>query len=102
MDRVYLDEELQRLATDPDFRPQGWSDQEIADFRLLVQCTRAARLDTDLRNTRMLRIESHGAGESDRARAMLTSGRVIDLTFKNTESQGSVLFDLATAEMDNP
>lgn len=102
VDREYMDEELHRLATDPGCRPEGWSDREVSDFRVLVQCSRAARLDTDLRNSRMLRIELDGAGDPNRVRATLSSGRVIDLTFKNTESHGAVVFELLTAEMETP
>ena len=102
MDREYVDGVLHGLATDPGCRPDGWSDREILDFRVLVQCARAARLDTDLRNSRMLRIEPDGAGDPNKARATLSSGRVIDLTFKNTESHGAVAFELLTAEMETP
>lgn len=102
MDREYLDEELLRLATDPEVRLEGWSAREVSDFRVLVQCARAARLDTDLRNSRMLRIEPDGAGDPNRARATLSSGRVLDLTFKDTESQGAVVFELLTAESETP
>lgn len=94
MDRSYLDEELRRVATDPTSRPKGWSDSEIADFRLLVQCARAAHVPTDLRNTRLLRIEPGGTDDPDRAQATLTSGRVISLTFKGDGNAGAVLFDL--------
>ncbi|MEU7005076.1 hypothetical protein [Nonomuraea sp. NPDC046570] len=100
MDREYMDEELRRLATDPGFRPEGWSTREVSDFRVLVQCTRAARLDTDLRNSRMLRIQPDDTLDSNKARAKLSSGRVINLTFKNTESHGAVAFELVTSEME--
>lgn len=100
MDREYMDEELHRLATDPVFQPRGWSAREVSDFRVLVQCARAARLDTDLRNSRMLRIQHDGTRDPHRARATLSSGRVINLTFKNTESHGAVVFELLTPEME--
>lgn len=99
MDREYLDEDLRRLATESEYQPKGWTTREISDFHVLVQCARAARLDNDLRNTRMLRIESDGT-DPTRARAPLGSGRVVDLTFKNPDSHGVVVFDLLTAEMD--
>lgn len=102
VDREFVDEELRRLATDPGCRPEGWGDQEVMDFRVLVQCARAARLDTDLRNSRMLRIEPDGAAAPNRARATLSSGRAIDLTFKNTESHGAVVFEILTREMEPP
>jgi hypothetical protein len=102
VDREYMDEELHRLATDPGFRPAGWSALDISDLRVLVQCARAARLHTDLQNSRMLRIEPDGAGDPNRARATLSSGRVVDLTFKSTESYGAVVFELLTPEMETP
>lgn len=101
VEREYLDEELRRLATESGFSPNGWSAQEISDFRVLVQCARAAQVERDLRRTRMLRIESDEAGDSDRAQATLGSGRVIDLTFKNSDSHGAVVFGLLTPEVDN-
>lgn len=101
MHREYLHEELQRLATDPGCSPQGWTEPEIADFRLLVQCARAAHIDTDLRNTRMLRLQPHNTGDPNRALATLSSGRVIDLMFKDGESGGAVVFALAPAEVDS-
>jgi hypothetical protein len=101
VDREYMDEELHRLATDSGFRPDGWSFQEISDFRVLVQCARAARLDTDLRNSRMLRMEPDAA-DLNKARATLSSGRVIDVTFKNTESDGAVVFELLTVDKEAP
>lgn len=100
VDREYMDEELHRLATDPVFRPKGWSAREVSDFRVLVQCARAARLDTDLRNSRMLRIQPDDTRDPHRARATLSSGRVINLTFKNTESHGAVVFEFLTPEME--
>ncbi len=99
VDREYLDEDLHRLATDSGYRPSGWSAREISDFRVLVQCARAARFDSDLRNMRMLRVVADGT-EPNRARATLSSGRVVDLMFKNDDSHGVVVFDLLTAEMD--
>jgi hypothetical protein len=102
VDREYMDEELHRLATEPGFRPEGWSSEEVSDFRVLVQCARAARLDTDLRNSHMLRIEPDATGDPNRAKATLRSGRVINLTFKNTESHGAVVFELLIAEMETP
>lgn len=99
MDREYLDEDLRRLATDSGYRPEGWDTREISGFRVLVQFARAARFDTDLRNIRMLRIESDGT-DPNRARATLSSGRLVDLMFKNADSHGLVVFGLLTAEMD--
>ena len=100
MEREYLDEDLRRLATEPGFQPAGWGVSELAEFHRLVQCARAAYLDTDLRNMRVLRIKPDASGDPSRARATLTSGRVIDLTFKNVESEGAVVFGFLTPETE--
>ena len=100
VEREYLDEDLRRLATERGFQPAGWGVQEITEFHRLVQCARAAYVDTDLRNMRVLRIEPDESGDPSRAQATLRSGRVIDLTFKNTESQGVVVFGFLTPETE--
>ncbi len=92
MEQEYLDEGLRRLATDPEFRPAGWSGREVREFHRLVQCVRAAFVEDDLRNMRVLRIESDDSGDPRRARATLSSGRVIDLTFKDSGNHGAVVF----------
>ncbi|GEM_PF-3283793 len=101
MEREYLDEEMRRLATEPGFRPTGWSVREVREFRRLVQCARAAYVEGDLRNMRLLRIEPDDSGDPTRARATLSSGRVIDLMFKNFESHGAVVFGVLTAETES-
>ena len=100
VEREYLDETLRRLATEPDFRPTGWSAQEISEFHRLVQCARAAYVDTDLRNMRVLRIRPDDNGVPGKAWATLSSGREIDVTFKNSDSYGAVVFELLTPEME--
>lgn len=100
VEREYLDETLRRLAAEPGFRPTGWSAREAAEFHRLVQCARAAYVDTDLRNMRVLRIKPDDHGLPSKARATLSSGRVIDLTFKNSDSHGAVVFELLTSKME--
>lgn len=100
MEREYLDEDLRRLATDPGFRPAGWSGAEIRKFHLLVQCVRAAHVESDLRNMRVLRIKSVDSSDPTRARAMLGSSRAIDLMFKHSGGHGSVIFGASIAEME--
>lgn len=100
VEREYLDEELRRLATEPEFHPSGWSDAEVRAFHRLVQCARAAHVERDLRNMRLLRIEPDESGDPARAQATLSSGRAIDLTFKNSDSHGTVVLGLLTAEME--
>lgn len=99
VEREYLDETLRRLAAEPGFSPADWGARETADFHRLVQCARAAYVDTDLRNMRVLRIEPDD-GLPSKARATLSSGRTIELTFKNSDSHGTVVFELLTPEME--
>lgn len=100
VERQYGHEDLQRLATDAAFCPDGWTVAEAAAFRLLDQCARAARLDTDLRNTRALRIAPHPCGDPDRACATLSTARVLDLTFRGTDGHGAVSVNLMTDQRD--
>jgi hypothetical protein len=102
VEREYLDEELRCLATDHEFQPSGWSGQELREFHRLVQCARAAHVDDDMRNMRLLRIEPHESGDPARALATLSSGRTIDLTFKNIDSHGAVVLGLLTPETEIP
>jgi hypothetical protein len=102
VEREYLDEELRRLATEPGFRPAGWDDVDVRGFRRLVQCACAAHVEDDLWNMRLLRIEPDGSGDPTRARATLSSGREIDLTFKNTDSHGVVALGLLPPGMETP
>ena len=93
MDREYLDEVLRRLAIDVGYRPEGWDDVEIADFRLLVQCARAARAEADLRNLRVLRLRSE-AGCPKLARVRLSSSREVVLRFKDCGGRAAVALEL--------
>lgn len=101
MEREYLDEELRRLATELDFVPSGWDDGDVLEFRRLVQCARAAHVEDDLRNMRLLRIEPHDASDPSKALATLSSGRTIDLTFKNTDGQGVVVLGVLIPDTDS-
>ena len=100
MDRVFLDEALRRLANDPEFRPEGWSSTEVKEYRRLVQCARAAKIDSDLRNMRQLRIEPLGSVDPNRAQATLSSGRVIGLTFKGSDTHAAVILELFPPERE--
>ena len=102
VEREYLDEDLRRLATEPGFRPAGWDDLDVRGFHRLVQCACAAHVEDDLRNMRLLRIEADGSGDPTRARATLSSGRTIDLTFKNTDSHGVVVLGVLSPQMGTP
>jgi hypothetical protein len=102
VEQEYLDEELRRLATEPGFQPAGWDPMDVRGFRRLVQCAYAAHVEDDLRNMRMLRIEPDGSDDPTRARATLSSGREIDLTFKDADSHGVVVLGLMPPEMETP
>lgn len=93
MDREYLDEVLRRLAADIEYRPEGWDDAEIADYRLLVQCARAAHAEADLRNMRVLRVRPED-DSPDTARARLGAAREVILKFKSPYGHVVVAFEL--------
>ncbi|WP_460820310.1 hypothetical protein [Nocardioides korecus] len=99
MEREYLDGDLSRLVDDAAFRPDGWSHIEAKEYRRLSYCARAAKTHTDLRNLRMLRIEPH-SDDPAKARATLSSGRMIGLNCKSAE--GPVVFELLPPERDTP
>ena len=101
VDREYLDGALSRLVTDAGFRPKGWTHIEVKEYRRLVQCACAAKVVTDLRNMRLLRIEPH-ADDPAKARATLSSGRVIGLTFKSSGGHVTVVLELVPPETGNP
>lgn len=100
VDREYLDEVLSRLVKDAGFQPEGWTHTEVKEYRRLVQGAHAAKVDTDLRNMRLLRIEPH-ADDPAKARATLSSGRVIGLTFKSSGGHVAVVLELLPPETDN-
>lgn len=102
MEREYLDEELRQLASDSDFRPPAWSNEDIEGFRRLIQCVHAATIEDDLRNTRFLRIQASDHGDPARAEARLPSGRQISLTFKGTDDHGTVVIGDLSAQMEPP
>jgi hypothetical protein len=95
VDREYLDGMLRRLATDADYRPEGWNDVEVADFRLLVQCARAAQAEVDLRNMRVLRLRPDD-DSPDAARARIGASREIVLRFKGSGGRAAVTLELLT------
>ena len=99
MDRESLDGTLSRLVENAGFLPEGWSHAEAKEYRRLDYCARAAKTHTDLRNLRVLRIEPH-TDDPTRARAALSSGRVIGLNFKSVE--GPVVFELIPPETETP
>lgn len=99
MEREYLDGDLSRLVTDTAFRPDGWSRDEAKEYRRLDYCARAAKVTTDLRNLRMLRVEPQ-TDDPAKARAALSSGRVIGLNFKSSE--GPVVFELLPPDRNTP
>jgi hypothetical protein len=101
VDREYLDGALSRLVTDAGFQPKGCTHTEVKEYRRLVQGARAAKVDTDLRNMRLLRIEPH-ADDHAKARATLSSGRVIGLTFKSSGGHVTVVLELVPPETGNP
>ncbi len=61
---VFEDDDLRRLAEDPDFQPKRWSRDVVRAYRKKVQLLDAARDERDLRRMKSLRLEKL---EGDRA-----------------------------------
>ena len=97
-----MNEVLLRLATEADYRPPRWNEADIAAFRLLVQCARAAAIESDLRNMRLLQLRPNADGGPDTALARLGSSRDIVLTFKGSDSHPVAVFELLTSETEAP
>ncbi len=85
------------VPLDGGFQPEGWTHTEVKEYRRLANGARAAKVDTDLRNMRLLRIELY-ADDPAKARVTLSSGRVIGLTFKS--SNRPVVLELSSPETD--
>lgn len=90
MHRNYEDPVLGRAATEPEYRPAGWGDREVADLRLLVQCARAAALRDDLQKSRLLRLEPETEGAGDALRATLGGRVTLVLSFDDAGGHDAV------------
>jgi hypothetical protein len=91
----YLDDVLQRIATDADFEPAGWDAAEVAHFRLIAQCAEAALEERDLLALRLLRLRS-GADDT-LASVLLSAARMLTIKFEPTTTPMTAVFDVSRA-----
>ena len=102
MQREFLDEVLRRLATEPDFVAPGWEPAEIRHFRLLVQCTHAAVLATDMQNMRQLRLLPPLAGGANAWTVRLSANHTLTLRFKTDNTPMTVVFEISSPDTGAP
>ena len=104
----FVDETLRRLAFDETFLPAGWGDEEICHFRLVAQCVQAAEAESDVRATRVLRLQACHDGEPGMPSVQLSAHRRLLLVFKNGDVPPAIAMfsvlqqEAASKEMEDP
>lgn len=96
----YLDDVLQRIASDADYTAAGWDAVEVAHFRLVAQCVDAAIAESDLLTLRLLRLRT--GTENNAASVPLSAVRVLTIKFERTTTPMSAVFDVSTVETEEP
>lgn len=94
----YLDDDLQRIATDADYAPAGWDVPELDHFLLVAQCANAAISERDLLMLRVLRLRRSTAGNA--ASVMLSASRMLIIKFEASTTSLTAVFDLSTVETE--
>lgn len=95
----YLDDVLQRIASDADHTPADWEAAEVAHFRLVAQCASAATAEGDLLTLRLLRIRTDADGVASVA---LSPKRVLIIRFEPTTTPMTAVFDASRVETEQP
>ena len=90
----YVDDVLQRLASDADYEPAGWGAAEIAHFRLVAQCAEAAIAERDLLGLQLLRLRP--GADADVALVFLSATRVLTIKFEPMTTPMTIVFDFST------
>jgi hypothetical protein len=94
----YLDDVLQRIATDADYEPAGWDAAEVAHFRLIAQCAEAAIAESDLLTLRLLRLRP---GADDTVTSVpLSAARMLTIKFESTTTPMAAVFDVSRVETE--
>ncbi len=96
----YLDDVLQRIASDADHKPAGWDAAEVAHFRLVAQCASAATAEGDLLTLRLLRIRTDA--HNGVASVVLSAKRVLIIGFEPTTTPMTAVFDVSRVETEQP
>lgn len=85
----YGDDDLRRLAEDPDYRPRQWGRDVIVAYRKKVQILDAAKDERDLLAMRSLRLERLTADRAGTCSIRLNDQFRLILTF-HTDDDGRV------------
>jgi hypothetical protein len=94
----YLDDVLQRLATDAAYAPIGWDAAEVAHFRLIAQCVDAAIDKRDVLTLRLLRLRP---GEDDTVMsASLSATRLLTIKFEPSATSMTAVFGMSRVETE--
>ena len=93
MEIEYGDEELRRLAEEPDFAPRQWSRELIRSYRKKIQILGSAKDERDLRRLRGLRLEKLSGGRAGTSSIRLNDQFRLVLRFR-TEPGGRVVIVL--------
>lgn len=96
----YLNEEIRRAATTAGPLPAGWTSEEVARLRLVVQCLHASKVREDVISLRSLRLHSTLSGSTDIA-ALLSVDRTLTLAFKTDNSPISAMIDVVLVRTDD-
>lgn len=94
----YLDDVLQRIASDADYAPDGWDAREVAHFLLVAQCADAAIAESDLFTLRLLRLRA--GAHNNAASVMLSAMRELTINFEPTTTPMTAVFDMSTVETE--
>ncbi len=86
----YDDEDLRRLAEDPDFKPPKWGRDVVVAYRKKMQILRAAQDERDLRSMRSLRLEALSGSRTGTSSIRLNDQFRLILTF-HTDEDGRVV-----------
>jgi proteic killer suppression protein len=90
----YKDDDLRRLAEDPDFRPKRWGTDVIRAYRKKIQVLHAAKDERDLAALRGLRLERLDGDREGTSSIRLNDQFRLILTFKTENGRVAVVLEL--------
>lgn len=90
----YKDDDLRRLAEDPDFRPKRWGSDLIRAYRKKIQILYAAKDERDLLALRGLRLEQLSGDRSGSCSIRVNDQFRLILTFVTEDGRVAVVLEL--------
>ena len=90
----FQDDDLCRLAKDPEFRPRGWGPDLIRAYRKKYQAIRAATDERDLRAQRSLRLEQLSGDRVGTSSIRLNDQYRLILSFRTDGERVAVLIEV--------